>query len=330
MNANAPTATELPEIYGRYRASSDIVGVAYGAKITSGAARSDLPSVAFLVRSKIAKLKNRTKWRHVEALPPALTLQSGTIVTDVIDISSQTPEPTGVTTNKPVAVPGEEISYNGRSGTMACLVKDRVTGQTFALTNNHVAPDIGRQAKFRRNGAGFLAMPVAKTVLHLADDAFMPFVDDPADQLRVDASLIALHEEKLDQFRNVAPHFGDIGAPFGADYDSIEQYRASLDQLPVYAYSFNTKRRFGRITHVYGVLDDPVGATFAKACFLIMGNGGVAPSAAKDSGKLWMTKVAGTNRPVGLHFGSQELNGSRLAAASDFGAICKFWNLDVV
>jgi hypothetical protein len=324
-----PKPSEMPEIYRQFKSGSDIVGVAYGAKITGGKACPDIPCIAFFVRHKIKQLKSRSRWKGTQALPEELRLEAGTVVTDVVDITTTTPEPTGVRTNKPVAVPGDEISYDGRSGTMACLVKDRATGQTFALTNNHVAPDVGQQAKFRRNGSGFLAMPVAKTVLHLADDRFMPFVDDPADQLRVDASLIGLREDKLDQFSNVAPHFGAVGAPFSAGYDSIEQYRASLDQLPVYAYSFNTKRRFGRITHVYGVLNDPIGGTLAKACVLIMGNNGVAPSAKKDSGKLWMTKVAGVNRPVALHFGSQELEGSRLAAASDFGAICKFWNLAV-
>jgi hypothetical protein len=330
MARNVPKPTELPEIYRQFKSSSNIVGVAYGAKITGGKACPDTPSIAFFVRHKIERLKTSSQWNGVKALPPELRLEAGTVVTDVVDITAETPEPTGTRTNKPVAVPGEEITYDGRSGTMACLVRDRTTGQTFALTNNHVAPDVNQQVKFRRNGAGFLAMPVAKTVLHLSDDRFMPFVDDPTDQLRVDASLIGLRDDKLDQFTNVAPHFGAVGAAFSADYDSIEQYRASLDQLPVYAYSFNTKRRFGRITHVYGVLDDPIGGTFAKACVLIMGNNGIAPSAKKDSGKLWMSKVAGINRPVGLHFGSQELEGTKLAAASDFGAICKFWNLTVV
>ncbi len=330
MRVAPPKPAELPDIYRHYASGSDIIGVAYGAKITANRADSQTPSIAFFVRHKIEQLKGAQQWRGVQALPGELTLDAGTIVTDVVEVSSSTPPPTGVQTNKPRAVPGTEISFSGQSGSMACLVTDRATGLVFAMTNNHVAPAVHQLAKFRNNGTGFLAMPIEKTVLHLADDRFMPFIDDSDDVLRVDASLIGISDAKRDQFSNISPHFGAIGAPYSADYTSIEHYRASLDQRPVYAYSFNTKRRFGTVTHVYGVLNDPVGGTLAKACMLIMGNNGVTPSAPMDSGKLWMTKVAGVNRPVGLHFGSQELDGTTLAAASDFGAICKFWNLNVV
>lgn len=330
MTMRSPKPREMAEIFAHHHDGFGVVSVAYGSKITGGNTLRDTPSIAFFVRRKIDKLKSSRSWKGVNALPAQLTLDAGTVVTDVVEIDTDTAPPTGTRTNKPQAVPGDEVSYQGQSGSMACLVQDHATGETLALTNHHVAPDIGRRAKFRHAGVGLIAMPVSRTLLHLADELFMPFVHNPDDQLRVDASLIGLRDDQLDRFSNIAPHFGAIGQPFVPNYNSLEEYRRSVDQLPVYSYSFNTKRRFGIVTHVYEVLDDPVGGTLAKACMLIMGRDGVAPSASKDSGKLWMTKVDGENRPVGLHFGRQEHQGTKLAAASDFGAICKFWNLTVV
>jgi hypothetical protein len=318
----------MTDIFRSYRDSCGIVGIAYGTKITAGRAQADTPSVAFFVGSKIEQLKTSSHWNGIHALPGELTLEAGTIVTDVVEIGADAPPATGVRTNKPLLVPGDEITSDGKSGTMACLVRDQASGQVLALTNNHVAAR-GRQAKFRHDDQSQFAMPVTQAVLHLPDQDFMPFVDDPNDQLRVDASLIALRPDQVRRFSNVSPHFGSIGAPYQPDYSSLESYRRSLDQLEVYAYSFNTKRRFGRITHVYGILDDPVGGTLAKACLLIMGRDGIPPSDSRDSGKLWMTRVTGENRPVGLHFGRLEHAGSRLATATDFGALCRYWNLEV-
>lgn len=105
---------------------SNIVGVGYGAKVTSGAGVHDQDAVRVYVRAKLP----RTSLLAVDAVP---SMVNG-LPTDVIPVGDVT------ALSRPTACGVSIGHFKITAGTLGCLVKrsNETTGDRYILSNNHV------------------------------------------------------------------------------------------------------------------------------------------------------------------------------------------------
>ncbi len=313
---------DLGKILRDFRSDGNLVGVAIGAKEISGTLLPERHAVTFFVTRKIPMGPAGKLANGAAALPRQLPAGP----TDVVELAPTGQGTTGDRTGKPTFVPGGKLVSNGKEGTMACLVRDRQTGEVLALTNHHVAA-LGQTAGFFHLVTEIARGNVTRSQLHEKRTRF--FAGTGSGRVRIDASAVSIDSDDLQSFSNTVPHFGPVAfiAPTPA---TAADYERDMIGRRVFSYSRLTKQRFGTISHVHYTFDD--GPRQSQFCFLVRGDGASVPGVPGDSGKLWMTKGAAGNAAIGLHLGllNQGSTGTPFAAATDLHALSNYWNFDLL
>jgi len=321
---------EIHQLFDQFSKDYAVQAVAYGGKEVSGQMQYSQPAISFFVDKKLPKSGQQSRLSDGRRiLPSILKLQTEDVVTDVIPVSNGLPSITGVQTGKKLMTPGGKLKAGSQLGTMACLVKGLDNGDVFAITNEHVAQAVRKWVYFKRRTSTILRRRVSKLVLHEPDEDFLQFVDQPNALIRVDAALVGIKDSQLEKFTNQIPHFGKLDSIFSPNSTNLSEYRNALVGKGVYSYSWKSKKRFGEISHVYGVIQELSGAKKSLSCFLVRGKNGISPGLGGDSGKPWLTKVDGKNSIIGLHFGEFKQAGSLYAVATDFQSLADYWSFDL-
>ena len=308
-----------------YMSDYGVLGVGYGGKETGGTLDCDVSCLTFFVERKLPMKGQDSRLEDGRrVLPSVLNLQDTTIGTDVVALTDANLASVGMQTNKKIMTPGGKLQAGNDFGTMACLV-ERSDGVSYALTNQHVPKTVGTWVYFKRNSLAILRRRASELFLYEPDEVFLGFEDNPNTDIRVDAALVSVDDTQLHLFKNQIPHFGAVESIFDSSAESLDEYKAKLVGKDVYSYSWKSKKRFGRISHVFCAFPQNGQGNIIACCFLVRGKNGVQPGLAGDSGKIWMTEVDGENAIIGLHFGELIDNlgefgnqGVRYATVTDF------------
>lgn len=262
---------------GPFPRGSNVIGVGFGHKQTTGAGLLDEEAVRVYVRRK----KSRSELTRAELVPSDVN----GVPTDVIEVGDV------VATARPVPCGVSVGHFRITAGTLGCLVR-RVggpAGDRFILSNNHVLANsnqalVGDAILEPGPMDGGAANPPIATLTDFAPLAFSGATN------RIDCAIA-----KLIRVGDVNPSIAGIGPIVAPPMD------ATLSQ---------SVRKRGRTTgHTVGIIRDvgaditvsygPMGDAFFLDQIAITGAGGNF-SAGGDSGSLIVD--AASRRPVGLLF----------------------------
>ncbi|BAT61927.1 hypothetical protein GJW-30_1_04489 [Variibacter gotjawalensis] len=325
--------TDLQAVFARYAKAAGARGVAFGPKETLFSTQGNPNAVTFFVDEKVPLrgAKRRLADGRVK-IPQSVTVAGQTMPTDVVVFTAS--EALTASTRSPAGTyrAGGKISNLQNTGTIGCFVRRDGDAGLFAMTNRHVALDIGTQIAFPSFDASFYyrGATAASTEL-VADEVFLPPFNGAAAYIDVDCALVRVPVQQEAAFTPEIPVFGAPQGVFVPNAASPQAYAQSLLNRPVYSYSWQSKARQGVVSHIYYVYQS-AGGMQRIACFLVRSIDQFPPGILGDSGKLWMTKVNGINQAVGLHSGvvAETQTGPRFAMARDFSAIARFFKVRLV
>lgn len=119
----------LKQSEARLLGKSNVVGVGIGEKIKDGK-RTGRTCLKVYVEKKIAKEKLSTQ----DLVPPLIS----EVETDVVEVGKIRPLASNRQRSRPARGGASIGHYKITAGTLGCLVKDKKTGKTMILSNNHV------------------------------------------------------------------------------------------------------------------------------------------------------------------------------------------------
>lgn len=307
-----------------------VVGVAYGFKEVNGK-DDDTPCATFFVEEKLPEEGgNSTLSSGQKILPKMVTLHSEKIFTDVVTIKTKNQGLTGSKSSGGIRRSGTRISNGGSTGTIGCLVKD-ASNTKFVLTNSHIGISTGRKMYTPTPWTvGAHILTTQKTIDFVEDEEFWAFTDTPNTVVDVDACLIKIKKSQEAAFQQDVPYFGAITGAFEPTTSDVKTYLKSLNNLDVFSYSWKSKKRFGKISHIFYTFRNIAGKA-VLANLLIRGSKNTVPGLKGDSGKVWLTKINGANYFVGLHFGEvrESSNSPRFAMATEAHSLLNFLNVQL-
>ncbi|SEN58048.1 hypothetical protein [Bradyrhizobium sp. OK095] len=328
------TPAALVRAFERFKATSGIVGVAFGPKEVAGKTCNNPLSVSFFVKKKLArKGARRTLADGRRRLPKLIEFQGEKVATDVVVVGGHA--------EGDVADPAPEVQVNhagGRvsnlqlTGTIGCLVRRRDGSGLSLLTNRHIALDPGTVLAipdFQSSDA--VAGTTSKSVGFVADETFLPVFDQPQSYIDVDCALVDIAQAIQDRFSPDIPNLGVPSGMFQPAMSSTKAYVNSLMGLEVSSFSWKSGLRTGTISHVYYVYQQSSTGMQRVANFTVKSSDGNTPGLPGDSGKLWLTQTAGQNLCVGIHSGvvADDPQSSRFAIATEFASLARFMNFDL-
>ena len=127
--ATAKIAKVLKRHQGRLLKKAHVVGVGIGEKVTDGT-RTGRLSLKVYVEKKIAKDRLAAR----DLVPPRIA----EVATDVEEVGTLRPQVASRRRARPAKGGASIGHYRITAGTLGCLVKDKKTGRTLILSNNHV------------------------------------------------------------------------------------------------------------------------------------------------------------------------------------------------
>jgi len=320
----------ISAVFRKYERDSGIVGVAYGPKEVGGNTTGNPNSVSFFVREKLPYRGARRRLADGRRrLPKKIELNGVPVPTDVVvaNVSATGPG----TANAPRFRTGGKISNQSLTGTFGCLVTAPGSQKVYALTNQHIALDPGKETFFPDafTPGGVIGL-TDKSVELVADEEFLGVIDKPGTYIDVDAALVAIPKAQLAKFSTDTPKVGRPAGIFEPDRTTFESYSNSLLDRPVFAFSWKTNLRKGRISHIFYALRKLPDHTESVASFVIQSTDGSVPGQVGDSGKVWMTKDGDRTLAVGLHSGVvTESSGARFAIVTELSSLAAFFGFEL-
>lgn len=326
---HSPSLGAVASAFARYGSDAGILGVAFGPREVAGEIDfGSRPVVAFIVpRKKPRRGARRRLADGSRLLPGKVVLDGNAYPTDVVETHS---EPTG--TGRPSYQrtrfsAGGPVANASSAGTFGCLVRRQRSQSTFALTNRHVAIGVGARMFFPSpRTPGAVVGTTRFDVDRIADEQFVPFIDEPNAYFEADAALVELPESQLAHFSAAIPRIGQPTGIFRPDESSLAAYGTSLVGKPVSSWSWSSGLRSGVVSHVFYVTQGTLSGPVLVYSMLIRGTPGSTPGLPRDSGKVWVAMTAdGSVELVGLHVGAVRAarEPSRLAVATDMWALAR-------
>lgn len=328
------TPASLVKTFERFKATSGIVGVAFGPKEVAGKTCNNPLSVSFFVKKKLArKGARRTLADGRKRLPKLIEFEGDKVATDVVVVGGHA--------EGDVADPAPAVEVNhagGRvsnlqlTGTIGCLVRRRDGSGLSLLTNRHIALDPGTVLAIPDFQTGdAVAGTTWKSVGFVADETFLPVFNEPQSYIDVDCALVDIPQVVQDRFSPDIPNLGVPTGMFQPSMSSTMAYVNSLMGLEVSSFSWKSGLRTGTISHVYYVYQQSSTGMQRVANFTVKSLDGNTPGLPGDSGKLWLAQTDGQNLCVGIHGGvvADDPRSSRFAMATEFASLARFMNFDL-
>ena len=307
-----------------------------GPKEVSGKTAGNPLSISFFVREKVPERgQRRVLADGRRRLPKRIELHGTKIPTDVVVAVSNS----ALASANAVAPASNRIRAGGRIsngsgvGTFGCLASSPDGQRLYALTNHHVGIGPATSIYFPDPFiAGSVIGTTERTVGLVADEQYLGVIDKPGTFVDVDAALIAIPPVQVPRFSSDTPTIGIPSGIFEPDRSSFAAFSNSLLNREVFAFSWNSGHRTGRISHVYFGLRRLPDQTDSVASFLVASTDGLVPGIQGDSGKVWMTRDGDRTLVVGLHSGvvTEAHTGARFAIVADISSMARYMGFQLV